>query len=92
MSNSLPDLPVAGDPPGLPLLTDLIRMSCPVERARVVCRVARAKGTLPPWLAALRRAALLEARGAGWTRDGLATAVGLTGPRISQLLAKAVAA
>jgi N-acetylglutamate synthase/N-acetylornithine aminotransferase len=66
---------------------DLATVTCPIDRARRVTGIARANGTLTPQLAALRRAALIEASGArSLSLTELARRVGLTPGRICQLV------
>jgi hypothetical protein len=69
-----------------PTTADVAAVICPVDRARLLTRLARQCGTLPTALARLRRAALLEARvDHGVVR--LAAKVGLSPARISQITA-----
>jgi hypothetical protein len=67
-----------------PSADDVAALRCPVDRARLLTRIARQCGTLPPLLADLRTAALIEARVEhGVVR--LAKKVGLSAARISQI-------
>jgi len=68
-----------------PNAEELAAIECPVDRARRVSAVARQYGTLPGYLAELRRAALIRARQAGHTISYLACEIGLSKGRISQL-------
>src|SRR5437762_12960831 len=71
----------------------LAALTCPVDRARAVGLVARTKGTLSAPLAAVRRAALVEALGTGeWTVTKLAATLSLTISRICQILKTVTAA
>lgn len=69
-----------------PTTDEVAAVICPVDRARLLTRLARHCGTLPPALSTLRRAALIEARVEhGVVR--LAAKVGLSPARISQITA-----
>lgn len=70
----------------------LVEISSPVERAAAITAYGRRNGTLPPPLSRSRDAALIQA----WHTDGhrvtwLATKVGLSHGRISQIIKRAVA-
>lgn len=62
-------------------------VTCPVQRAALVARVAKDRGTVPPWMCRVRIEALVEARWNGKkTLDELVAAgVGVGKSRISQL-------
>ena len=73
--------------PTISTATDLATVSCPIDRARRVTGIARAYGTLPPQLAAMRRAALIEAsEGRSLSLTELARRIGLTPGRVCQLV------
>lgn len=65
-----------------PTPDELADVGCPVEVARRIGVVARTCGTLPTWMAEMRRAALIEARAAGHTTDWLAARLGMARARI----------
>lgn len=77
--------PPESAPPATSTVMELAAVGCPIDRARRVTGIARANGTLPPQLAALRRAALIEAS-VGHSITELARTVGLTPGRICQLV------
>lgn len=58
-----------------------------LDRAAAVSRVARSKGTVPPALAAIRRECIARARGTGTALAVIAGQLGVTVPRVIQLLA-----
>lgn len=58
-----------------------------LDRAAAVSRVARRKGTVPPPLAAIRRECIERARSTGMVLSEIAAQIGITVPRVIQLLA-----
>lgn len=64
----------------------LAAVACPVERGRLICQAARAKGNLTRDLARIRRAAAAEARTAGLTVSHLAAEWAITSRRLKQVL------
>ena len=73
---------------GAPTVEELTAVTDPIERARRITLVARAAGTLPRALAALRDAAVAEARGTTNTVATLAAQIGLSPARISQITSR----
>ncbi len=67
------------------LVDELTAITCPVDRAVEVSRLAGQFGNLPPALAKVRRDALQEARDTGRKVGWLADQVRLTPGRIYQL-------
>lgn len=68
-----------------PTAAQLNAMPCPVARAKLITDTARTVGTLPRWAAAIRVAALREARAAGKTVVWLAAQLNVSHARISTL-------
>lgn len=67
------------------MVDGLTAITCPVDRAVEVSRIAEQFGNLPPVLAKVRREALQEARDTGRKVAWLAAKVRLTPGRIYQL-------
>ena len=57
----------------------------PIERARLMLRVIDEQQEIVVEAGRLRRAAIMEARGAGWTQDEIARALGVSPGRVSQM-------
>jgi hypothetical protein len=76
----------------IPDLAELCAVASPVERARLIGRIARTFGTLPTSLHRLRKEALIAARAAagGTPVAVIAEQVGLSSARVSQLTKQVV--
>jgi hypothetical protein len=59
-----------------------------LDRAAAVSRVARRKGTVPPPLAAIRRECIFRVRSTGVVLGVIADRIGVSVPRVIQLLAE----
>lgn len=66
----------------LPSRDELAAIDCPVELAKRICAASRHIGTLPRWLAEMRRDALIRALDLGWSSRKLGREVGVAGARI----------
>jgi hypothetical protein len=67
-----------------PTADQVAAIACPYRRAALITQLARRCGTLPSVLAALRRAALVEAREQG-SAGKVAIRVGISRARVIQL-------